>query len=301
MAFGNKSTLGDEHPTRFLGLGVKLALLAAAVLIIYSVRPFTQVPVGTQGVLLTFGRASPTPLSPGLQWRWPIAQQIVLVPVTIQRSETSGSESASSDLQRVNTKVVLNYHIDPARVVEVFSTVGNVNQVEHTIVDPAVQEAMKATTARYTAEQLITKRAVVASEMHAALNERFARHGLVIDEFSITQFHFSPSYDAAIEAKTVAEQQVLTEQRNLQRIEVEAQQKVTRAKADADAMEINAKAQAEALRVQREQVSRELIELRRVEATLRAIEKWDGHLPNVTGGATPFIDVGQVQGAAPAR
>jgi regulator of protease activity HflC (stomatin/prohibitin superfamily) len=117
------------------------------------------------------------------------------------------------------------------------------------------------------------------------------RHGLVIDEFSITNFHFSETFDTAIEQKTVAEQQKLKAERDLDRIKVEAEQRIAQARAEAESAKLAAEAQAIGLKAQRDAVTPELIELRRVEAQLAAIAKWDGHLPNVSGGAVPFIQV----------
>ncbi|MBI5026248.1 MAG: prohibitin family protein, partial [Nitrospirae bacterium] len=102
---------------------------------------------------------------------------------------------------------------------------------------------------------------------------------------SIVNFKFSQQFAQAIEAKQTAEQLALKAKRDLERIKIEAEQKITAAKAE-----------AEALRLQRANISPDLIELRRVEANLKAIEKWNGILPQVTGGgAIPFIGVGEIQ------
>ena len=148
------------------------------------------------------------------------------------------------------------------------------------IIIPAVQEAVKAVTARFTAEELIAKRTDVRDQIVAQLRERLARHGIMVDEFSIVNFNFSRSFNDAIEAKTTAEQLKLKAERDLQRIEVEAKQRVAQARAE-----------AESLAVQRQQVTPELIRLREMENQRAAIEKWDGKLPNVAGGAIPFINV----------
>jgi prohibitin 2 len=266
-------------------------VLAAALLIAFFIfKPFVIVPSGHRGVAMTFGKAADVPLGEGLHFVVPLVQRVYRMPVMIERSETE-SEAASRDLQRVTTTVVLNFHIDPQQVVNAYRDLGEFENIEPRIIDPAVQEAMKSVTARYTAEQLVTMRPKVAEEMRGALLERMQRHGLLIDEFSITNFHFSPSFDAAIEAKTVAEQQKLKAERDLERIRVEAEQRIAQARAEAESAKLNAEAQAVALKAQREAVTPELIELRRVEAQLRAIEKWNGVLPNVNSGAVPFISV----------
>ena len=270
---------------------LRVVLIGGAVLVaVLVLSPFTAVPNGHRGVKLTFGRANDVPLSEGLHMRIPIMQSVYKMPVMIERSETE-SEAASRDLQRVTTQVVLNYHIDPAQVVQVYRHLGVFENIEPRIIDPSVQEAMKAVTALYTAEQLVTKRPDVAAAIKTALRERLQRHGLVIDEFSVTNFKFSESFDAAIEAKTVAEQQKLKAERDLERIKVEAEQRIAQARAEAESTKLAAEAQAEALRMQRETITPELIRLREVEARIKAIDKWNGTMPQVTGGTLPFINV----------
>ena len=152
------------------------------------------------------------------------------------------------------------------------------------IIDPAVQEVVKAVSARYSAEDLITKRSAVSDAMKSTLTERLLVHNIAVDALSIVGFSFSKIYMDAIESKQTAEQLAMKAQRDLERIKIEGEQKIT-----------SAKAEAEALRLQRENISPDLIELRKIEANLEAIKKWNGILPSVTGESVPFIGVGDVQ------
>ena len=148
-----------------------------------------------------------------------------------------------------------------------------------------MQEVLKAVTAKYTAEELITKRPAVSEEMRATLAERLLVHNIAVNALSIVGFSFSKIFMEAIESKQTAEQLALKAKRDLDRIKIEAEQKITAAKAE-----------AESLRLQRANISPDLIELRKIEANLRAIDKWNGILPQVTGGgAVPFIGVGDLQ------
>jgi regulator of protease activity HflC (stomatin/prohibitin superfamily) len=270
---GNARTL---VPRLFAGFFLLLVLWIAA--------PFAVVPAGNRGVLTTFGKVDLTVYAEGIHWRWPIAQKMHLVDVRIQKGEGEG-EAASKDLQVVHTKVAVNFHLKPERVADIFRSVGNLDAVESRLILPAVQEAVKAATARYTAEELITKRPEVRDAIRLALNERLMKHDVMIDEFSIVNFQFSKSFNEAIEAKTTAEQLKLKAERDLQRIRVEAEQKIA-----------SAEAEAKSLAMQKQEVTSELLRLREVENQRRAIEKWDGQLPTyMTGGAIPFI---QVPGAA---
>ncbi len=287
--------LGDMTARGSLPGWLRFVIGAVVLLVVVLVfTPVAIVPTGYRGVLLTFSRAADAPLQEGLHFRIPLVQSVYKMPVMIERSETE-SEAASADLQRVHTTVVLNYHIDPTKVVFVYRHLGVIENVEPNIIDPAVQEAMKAVTAQYTAEQLITRRPLVAQAIHDALTKRLQRHGIAIDEFSVTNFKFSDSFDQAIEAKTVAEQQKLKAERDLQRIRVEAEQRITQARGEAEATKLAGEGQAFAMAKQREAVTPELIELRKVEAQLHAIDKWDGKLPQVSSNAVPFIQLPAAQ------
>jgi prohibitin 2 len=255
----------------------KVVGIVAALLLLWILAPFATVPAGYRGVMTTFGNPSDEVLSEGIHFRLPLAQKLNLVNVSIQKGEGDG-DAASRDLQTVHTRVALNYHVRPDGAVSVFRDLGNEPGLR--IILPAVQEAVKAVTARFTAEELVAKRTEVREQIMVQLRERLTRHGIMVDEFSIVNFNFSKSFNDAIEAKTTAEQLKLKAERDLQRIEVEARQRVTQAKGEAESMA-----------VQRQQVTPELIRLREMDNQRLAIEKWDGKLPNVAGGAVPFINV----------
>lgn len=278
----------DSRLGRLFGSGkstlFKLFVAFVVLFILWLAAPFAVVPAGNRGVLTTFGKVDEVVYNEGIHWRWPIAQKMHLVDVRIQKGEGEG-EAASKDLQEVHTKVAVNYHLKPERVAAIFRSVGNLDAVESRLILPAVQEAVKASTARYTAEELITKRPDVRDAIRAALHERLSKHDVLIDEFSIVNFQFSRSFNEAIEAKTTAEQLKLKAERDLQRIKVEAEQKIA-----------SAEAEAKSLAMQKQEVTAELLRLRETENQRRAIEKWDGKLPSyIGGGAIPFI---QVPGAA---
>jgi regulator of protease activity HflC (stomatin/prohibitin superfamily) len=256
----------------------KFAVFALAIIFLFIINPFATIPAGSRGVLTTFGKPSEEIYSEGIHFVWPIAQTLHRVSVAIQKGEGDG-DAASKDLQTVHTKIAINYHVRPDAVVSVYRDLG-IEPGERIII-PSVQEAVKAVTAQFTAEELISRRSQVRDEIILALKERMARHGLVVDEFSIVNFNFSKTFNETIEAKTTADQLKMKAERDLQRIDVEAKQKVSRARAE-----------AEALALQRQQVTPELLRLRETENQAKAIEKWDGKLPTTTGGAIPFINVG---------
>lgn len=252
-------------------------LLIVLLLFFLFLNPFVVIGAGERGVVLTFGAVSPTVLDEGLHFRVPIMQKVVKMDVKVQKSQTD-AEAASKDLQETFSTIALNFHILPEKVNWIYQKLGA--DFKERIIDPAVQEVVKAVTAKYTAVEVITQREKVRSEIRELLKQRLMTYNIIVDDFSIVNFKFSQQFSQAIEQKQTAEQLAFKAQRDLERIKIEAEQKVTQAKAE-----------AEALRLQKENVTPGLVKLRQIEASLKAIEKWDGHMPKVTGNAVPFIDV----------
>ena len=259
---------------------IKYALIAfAALLLVLTLNPFVVIGAGERGVVMNFGAVQKEILNEGLHIRMPIMQKVVIMNVQVQKGEGQG-DAASKDLQQVTTNVAINYHLDPLKVAHVYQTIGTFDQVGQRIILPAVSESVKAATAQYTAEELISKRQEVREKIRQLLLIRLAVYGVIVDDFSIVNFAFSREFSNAIESKTTAEQLKLKAERDLERIRIEADQKI-----------LQAQAEAESLRLQKENVTENLIKLRQIEMQQRAIEKWDGKLPQVTGAATPFIDL----------
>ena len=263
------------------GTARTMAIIGAVIVFLFFLRPWVQVGPGQRGIVLNFGAVQKEVLPEGLHFRIPVMQDIVLMDVKVQKAETDAA-AASADLQDVSSRVALNYHIVPDKANVVYQQIGA--QFKERIIDPAILEVVKAVTAKYSAEELITKRPAVSEAMRAALSERLMVHNIAVDAFSIVIFSFSRIFTEAIESKQTAEQLALKAKRDLDRIRIEAEQKITAARAE-----------AESLRLQRANISPDLIELRKIEANMKAIEKWNGILPQVTGGgAIPFIGVGEI-------
>ncbi len=251
-------------------------ILFVAFVGILMLNPFVKVNAGERGVVLRFGAVQPVVFGEGLHFIIPMVDQVIKMDVTIRKSETD-ARAASSDIQDTRSTIALNYHVDPENANIVYQKYRM--EYKSRIIDPAVQEAVKAVTARYNATDLITRRADVREDIKDLLRERLATSHIIVDDFNIIAFEFSAEFSKAIEAKQTAEQFAIKAENDLVRIEIEAKQTVARAQAE-----------AESLRLQKQNISKDLIELRRIEAQIRAIEKWDGRLPSVTGGAMPFID-----------
>jgi prohibitin 2 len=263
-----------EFARRNLGgnklLRVALVVLILLLLVVFS--PIGTIRAGERGVRLRFDAVTGATIDPGLYFLIPVIERVQTMDVKTQKVEMEAS-AASKDLQTVTIKVALNYNIDPAQVARLYQEVGT--DYKSRIIDPAMQEGVKASTAKFTAEELITKREAVREDTKAQLRERLQAGGILVTEFNITNFNFSKVFNDAIEAKVTAEQQALAAKNKLEQIKFEAEQRIAEAKGKAEAMTV----ESNALR------SNPMI------LELRALEKWNGILPQVTGGATPFISL----------
>lgn len=250
-------------------------LLILAIVMVFS--SVYTISAGQRGVLLTFGKPSMDAVGEGLHFKMPFIQKVIEMDVKTMKIE-EGANSASKDLQDVQTTIALNYHLSPELTPELYQKIGLA--FEDRIIRPAIQESVKATTAKFTAEELITRRTEVRDGIQMALSERLGGYYMTVDGFNIVDFQFSEEFDKAIEQKVTAEQLKLKAERDLERIKIEKEQKIAQAEAE-----------AEALRLQKQQLTPDLVRLREIEARISAIEKWNGQLPTVTGGAVPFIGI----------
>lgn len=260
-------------------LGKGLGVLVVLLIVLAMANPIRIVSAGTRGVITTFGKVDPQPLGEGLHLVIPLVQRVHMIDVRLQKNEGTGI-AASRDLQQVKVSAALNWRLEPLLVAQTFQNIGDESVVALRVIEPAAQEATKAVTALYTAEELVTKRTEVSGKVRDALEQRLKRHGVVVDSLAAVNYDFSDVFDRAIEAKVEAEQKKLTAERDLERIKVEAEQALAKAKGE-----------AESLKAKRLEVTPELLKLRQLENEAAAIQKWDGKLPGVTGGATPFITV----------
>jgi len=258
------------------------------VLIVLLFNSFYIIQAGQRGVLLTFGNPDLTPKAEGLHFKIPLVQKIVKMDIRTSKYESKLS-AASKDLQDLQTDIAINYRIESEKVVELYRTVG-VDYVTKVIM-PIEAEANKYASAQFAAEELIQQREKVRELMLNSLKEKLEPRGIIVEDISIINFEFSESFSASIEAKVVASQQKLKADMDLQRIRVEAEQKITQAGAE-----------AESLRLQKQQITPELLQLRQIEVQSKsldvqskAIDKWNGILPQITGGATPFVNMGNLQ------
>src|SRR5919106_6446469 len=259
------------------------------------------VDAGHRGVLLNFGAVDTSAsLNEGIHFVVPFRDNIVQLEVRTQKT-VENAASASRDLQDVSTQVALNYHVDPNSAQVLFQQLGF--DYANRVIAPAIQESVKQVTARFNAENLITNRETVKSEIENQIKQRLASYNVEVETISITEFQFSEQFRRAVESKVEAEQRALQANNDLRRIEIEAQQarakavgerqaNIARAEGTRQANVLQAQGEAQAITTIDEQLRQSPSYLEWLKS-----QKWDGQLPLVVGGGgeaggeTPFISI----------
>jgi len=261
----------DPEIAKKTGFIIRWVAVGLAVLVLFF-STVVIITAGHVGVIKRLGAVTRT-IEPGLNVKTPFAEDVEILDTRVQKEETE-ADAASKDLQTVKAKVALNYRIQPNRAGDIVQQMGK--EYKERVIDPAIQESVKASTSGFTAEELITKREAVREVIKIHLKNKLEFRGIIVDEFNIVNFDFSPSFNKAIEDKVTAEQNALAAKNKLEQIKFEAQQSIESAKGKAEAIRI----EADALRA-----NPQLLEL-------RSIEKWDGKLPTFMGqGAVPFVNI----------
>ena len=263
---------------------------------------------GNVGVVTTLGAVQPNALPEGFHLKKPFLDQVHQIDIRLTASNAQAT-AASKDLQSVRTQVTMQYSLNGSLAPLIFQRIGTLKKVSASLVEPAIQECVKGVTAKFTAEELVTKRELVKQQIqdalgsffNATLREKGLDNAIVIANLAITDFDFSPEFNRAIEAKVKAEQMALqAKNEKIMRVtqaEASAEERKLSAGAEAFSTEIQSKARADA-------ITREALALKQSPEIiqLRSIEKWDGVLPRISGGGVvPFLNVGEIQGVSPGK
>ncbi len=251
---------------------IGFSLLGLVILIVFF-NTFTTVKAGHTGVVTTFGKVSDEVLPEGLHIKIPFVQKIIQIDNRVLKAEAV-CVSASNDLQTIQSTIALNYKVSNANSASLFKNVGT--DFQNIIVTPAIQDSVKAVTAKFTAEELISNRQLVGEQMKETIVKKLGGYGLQLENFNIINFQFSDEFNAAIEAKQTAQQNALKAEQDLARIKVEAAQKIEQAKAE-----------AEAYKLKSQQITNSMI-------LMEYINKWDGKLPTVVSDGTMMLDISQI-------
>lgn len=253
---------------------------------------FGTVKTGEVGVLTTLGKVSGTK-EPGFYMKVPFFQKMTKIDLRNQTVnydkngaegddiDTSSLSASSRDIQQVWANIVVNWKIDPAKSVEIFSQYRNTENFSENVIEPIIRESVKSFTAQYTAEELTTKRQEISDKVYNDLLVKLPEKGVILAQSNLTNFEYSAKFNEAIENKVKAEQDAKAAQNKLEQVKFEQEAKVVEAKATAEAIRIQAQAITQ-------QGGKDYVQL-------KALEKWNGQLPQqmIPGSTVPFINLNQ--------
>ena len=263
---------------------IAAAVITVIIIIIVLAESITIVEAGHRGVVLYLGAVENRVLGEGVHFIIPFAEQVVQMEVRTQKFQAEAT-AASNDLQEVQTVIALNYRIDPQEVNDIYQVLG-VNYADR-VISPTIQEAVKASVAKFNAEELITKRETAKSVIADAIRSTLSANGIQAQNTFITDFQFSEAFATQIEQKVVAFQKFLTEQNNLRAVEVVANQTVAQAEGQARSTAARASGESKAINIITQQL-RESPEY----LQWQAITKWNGQMPYALGSSgVPFFQL----------
>ena len=246
----------DENLRRGMILGI------AVFVVLVLLSSIVIVPAGHRGVIVTFGKVSDTIWDEGLHIKIPVAQVVKKMSVKIEKDRLS-ARAATKDLQYIETGVIVNWKLDPAEVNKLYQTIGDKESIVVKILQPAVEEVVKASTARRNAEKILVEREELKIEIEEKLSERLKKNDILLEALSLTNFEFSAEFNKAIEEKQIAEQEAKKAGYIAQKAKQEAEAIINRAKGEAKAKEMLNK-----------------VTTKRILA-LEFYKKWDGKLPSI--------------------
>jgi regulator of protease activity HflC (stomatin/prohibitin superfamily) len=245
---------------------------------------FVIVPAGHRGVVLWWGSVEKRIMGEGLNFKVPITEGVIKVDVRVQPHPFKDFDAASKEYQMVKLTGMMNFHIDPSYVNDLYQKVGL--DFANKVIDPAFNDFVKEVVPIYPITEILPKREEIRKRAMSKLGENLSRYHIIVDDIYFANIRFSSEYERAIEAKQVAQQQVETQRQVLAQREIEAQQKVATAKGEAESILVVAQGQAKANEALSRSISPILVRY-------KSIEKWNGILPQVSGSAMPFIDLGR--------
>ena len=249
-------------------------VLVALIVLVVGANCLTIVDAGHTGVVVTLGKVNEGVLSEGMHIKAPFVQKVIKIDNRITKLEVS-TEAFSKDLQTVSTTLAINYRVDSKMSYSLYKNIGA--NYEEVLVTPAVNEVLKAITAKYTAEESVTNRSLISEGLVEGLNEKLNDSGLYITDVNIINFDFSEAFITAIEEKQVAQQKLL-------KAETEKQTAITNAEAEAEATRIRAQAEADANKKIKASLDDNVIRS-------KFYDKWNGELPQAMGSDSVITSI----------
>ena len=261
--------------------GFSLIFIVLAVIVMF-IGTFYNIDTGQVGIVMRFGKVIAIK-EEGLNLKLPVIDRVYRMNIREQTMKFSNEgdsndapaiSASTRDMQTVLVSVTVSDIVtDPMKLYRAFTG----NHVRSMMI-PRVKDAVQTQVSKYTIEEFIAKRDQLSQDIYDDLEKTFANYGITLTNVSIIDHDFSDAYEAAVEAKKIAEQQVEEERQKQQKLIVEQENKVKLAELEVEKKRL----EAEANKIVTDSLSKEILQK-------QMIEKWDGKLPYVNGNSNSVI------------
>lgn len=289
------SSMHDRHRIRNIVFGV----MTVFALLVLMPNIFTYINPGYVGIVIhrAGGGVDPVPVGPGIHPRMPFVTGIEEYPIfltTVVLARNPREGSAENDEINVNSvegqplslDVSLSFQLDPAQTPRLYSTFRtDINSISRGFVKQTIRQALQEVVGQEPVADVIgPKKAEATERARKMIADRLTPYGFEVKQFTINELRAPSTVMEAINTKNVMQQQALTAQNELQKNTFQAQGDSIKAAGRAKAITAEAQAQAHANELLARSITPTLVQY-------ELSKKWDGKLPQVSGGATPLIQL----------
>ena len=261
-------------------LGIAGVLIGLVLIVLGS--SFVIIPTGYTGVRTTFGQVSEESVSKGWNWKIPFVQKIEQVN-NKQQDITVNAEVWGETIEKTPvfaSDTIVTYQISEEKSPWIYANVTNhSNLIDEKTVASSIKSAMVELSVTNVTNRTNIE-PLVKDKLNASLSEKYGEGAVIVKKVVINNMDFEDSYNAAIAEKSIALQ-------NQQKQEIENQTAIAKAEAKAETKRIEAEAEAEANKKISESLTDEILDN-------KAIDKWDGKMPTVTGDGGTIVDIGGI-------
>ena len=275
-----------------------LGVIALAMLLLFF-SSYSVISPGNTGVIFNVWTGSLRTVPQGIAWRVPFITQVQSYPTALRTytmvrraGEGSSVGDDSIDLptregQHITQDISVTYNTSEELAAQVFKAFrgADISDIESTFVRRTIITVAQNTAGQMSLSEVISaKRNELQDNIQKNLTSELEKMGFHLDKVNLGASHLPQSLETQMQQKMAAQQQAQQAEYELQKQQMLAKAEVAKAEGEAQSILVRAKAQAEANRLLQSTLSQNLIQS-------KAIDKWNGILPQVSGGATPIIDL----------
>jgi regulator of protease activity HflC (stomatin/prohibitin superfamily) len=293
------STILDS-PEQFAKFASKAVTGVVALVILASLASsFTVIAPGNTGVIFNIWTGSLRSVPQGMAWRMPWITQVQSYPTALRTytmvrrlGEGSAAGDDSIDLptfegQHITQDISVTYNTSEDKAAQVFKSFrgSDISEIEATFIRRTIITVAQNSAGQMSLTEVISsKRDELQSAIQKNLSAELSKMGFALDKVNLGASHLPQTLEAQMQQKMAAQQQAQQAEYELQKQQMLAKAAVAKAEGEAQSILVRAKADSEANRMLQSTLNPILIEN-------KTIEKWNGILPQVTGGSMPLLDL----------